>query len=243
LSKLVARDGVKAADVRLYRQANLTGHEVTPGATAGDDEACRGFEFESLDALEIAPWLILQSAQEQAGEIVAAATAEAEQLRQHASRQSAEAGRAQAMQELLPALEAFASAGRSLIAFEEQLLARSAPQIVDLALEIAAKVIGNAIDNDSAGEICAAILERAKHEARDAKALCIWLNPIDHRILSELRPELVKAGRAGGRTIEIVAAEAIARGGCRIESEAGIVDATIGTQLDEIRRQLLDTEL
>lgn len=243
MSKLVARDGVKAEDVHLYRQANLHGDAAAPDTTAGADEACRGFEFESLDTLEIAPWLILQSAQEQAGVIVAAATAEAEQLRQRAARQSAEAARAQAVQELLPALEAFAAASQSLIAFEERLLERCAPQVVDLALAIAAKVIGNAVDNDGAGEICAAILERAKREARDAKALCIWLNPIDHRILSELRPELVKAGSAGGRTIEIVATAEIARGGCRLESETGIVDATIGTQLDEIRRQLLDTEL
>jgi len=241
LSKLVARDGVKAAEVQPYRPADLNGDAVALKPTDNEAMGCRDFEFESLDALEIAPWLILQSAQEKAQEIVAAAMTEMEQLRQQASRESAAAARAQAMQELMPSLAAFASAGQSLIACEEQLISRYTAQIVALALEIAEKVIGKAVDADA--EIVAAVLERAKHEAVDAKQLRIWLNPVDHRVLSELRPELVKTGCQGGRTIEIVAAEEIARGGCRLETESGFVDATMATQLDEIRRQLLETEL
>ena len=50
-------------------------------------------------------------------------------------------------------------------------------------------------------------------------------------------------GSDGHRTIEVVTSEEIVRGGCRLETESGIVDATIPTQIDEIRRQLLDTEL
>jgi flagellar biosynthesis/type III secretory pathway protein FliH len=205
------------------------------------DTDYRRFELESLDLLELAPWLILQSAQEQAGEIIAQAALQADTLRQQASRESAVADRERAMQELLPALAALANAGQSLIAFEEQLLSRCAPQLVDLALEIAAKVIAKAVDADA--EIVAAVLERAKHEALDAKQLRIWLNPTDHRLLAELRPDLVKIGSDGKRTIKIVASDEIARGGCRLESESGIVDATLPTQIDEIRRQLLDTEL
>ncbi len=34
--------------------------------------------------------------------------------------------------------------------------------------------------------------------------------------------------------------EEISRGGCRLETEIGVVDATTPTQLEEIRRQLLD---
>ena len=241
MSRLVARDGVNAEEVHLYRQADLNDNPIAPGASGNADMACRGFEFESLDALEIAPWLILLSAQEKAREIVAAAALEAEQLRQEASRESAAAGRAQALTELMPSLVAFADAGQSLIVFEEQLISRCAPQIVDLALEIAAKVIGKAVDADA--EIVVAVLERAKHETVDAKHLRIWLNPTDYRLLADLRPDLVKTGSAGGRTIEIVGADEIRRGGCRLESESGIVDATLPTQIDEIRRQLLETEL
>ena len=102
-------------------------------------------------------------------------------------------------------------------------------------------MIAKAVDAD--GEIVAAVLERAKHEALDAKQLRICLNPIDHQLLAELRPDLVKIGNDGKRIIEVVASAEIARGGCRLETESGIVDATLPTQIDEIRRHLLDNEL
>jgi flagellar assembly protein FliH len=241
LSRLVARDDLRAAEVQLYRQADLDGDTMAPAPAGDADTDYRGFELESLDALELAPWWILQSAQEQAVEIIAQANVQADQLRQQASCDNAAAGREQALQDLMPSLVAFASAGQSLLVFEEQLISRCAPQIVDLALQIAAKVIAKAVDADA--EIVASVLERAEREALDAKQLRIWLNPTDHQLLAELRPDLVKIGNDGKRTIEVFASAEIARGGCRLETESGIVDATLPTQIDEIRRQLLETEL
>ncbi|MGZ8497095.1 MAG: FliH/SctL family protein [Candidatus Binatia bacterium] len=241
MSRLVARDDLRAAEVQLYRQADLDGDTMAPAPAGDADTDYRGFELESLDALELAPWWILQSAQEQAVEIIAQANVQADQLRQQASCDNAAAGREQALQDLMPSLVAFASAGQSLLVFEEQLISRCAPQIVDLALQIAAKVIAKAVDADA--EIVASVLERAEREALDAKQLRIWLNPTDHQLLAELRPDLVKIGNDGKRTIEVFASAEIARGGCRLETESGIVEATLPTQIDEIRRQLLETEL
>jgi len=239
LSRLLARGDLHAAEVCVYRQADLDGDTMTSPADNADTDY-RGFELESLDALELAPWWILQCAQEKAAEIITQATAQAEQLRQQASCENAASGRAQALQEVMPSLVVFANAAQSLIVFEEQLISRCTPQIVGLALEIASKVIAKAVDAD--GEVVAAVLERAKQEALDAKQLRICLNPTDHQLLAELRPDLVKIGNDGKRTIEVVASAEIARGGCRLETESGIVDATLPTQIDEIRRHLLDTE-
>ena len=241
MSRLVARDDLRAAEVQLYRQADLDGDTMAPAPAGDADPEYRGFELESLDALELAPWWILQSAQEQAIEIIAQANVQADQLRQQALCDNAAAGREQALRDLMPSLVAFASAGQSLLVFEEQLISRCAPQIVDLALQIAAKVIAKAVDADA--EIVASVLERAEREALDAKQLRIWLNPTDHQLLAELRPDLVKIGNDGKRTIEVFASAEIARGGCRLETESGIVEATLPTQIDEIRRQLLETEL
>jgi flagellar assembly protein FliH len=70
----------------------------------------------------------------------------------------------------------------------------------------------------------------------------IWLNPEDHQLLQELRPELVWVGEKGGRKVEVLTSDEIERGGCRVETEMGIVDATVPIQMQEIRRQLLDEE-
>jgi flagellar biosynthesis/type III secretory pathway protein FliH len=113
--------------------------------------------------------------------------------------------------------------------------------MVRLALEIAERVIGHAVTEDPA--IAASILERAKREVLDARQVRVWLHPEDHKILSELRPDLMKVGSEAGRSIEVLASEEIGRGGCRLETEIGVVDATIPTQLAEIRRQLLDEDI
>jgi len=241
LSKLVGRDGVKAEDIRIFRQATLNGDASLPPPDLKNGVNCRGFEFESLDLIEVAPWLVLQSAQDKACAMIEEAVAQVEEIRAAATRDGAVAGREKAMKETLPSLIALADAGQSLIVFEEQLISRCTPQIVALALEIAEKVIGKAVQADA--EIVARVLERAKQETLDAKRIRVWLHPDDHRVLAEMRPDLVKMGSDGGRTIEIAAAENVARGGCRIETESGLVDATIPTHLDEIRRQLLDAEL
>jgi flagellar biosynthesis/type III secretory pathway protein FliH len=117
------------------------------------------------------------------------------------------------------------------------MVSRSAPWIARLALEIAEKVIGRAVEENP--QIVASVLERAKQEVADANRLRIWLHPADHKLLAELRPDLVTVGAASGRVIEVVASEEIGRGGCRLETEMGLVDATLPTQIEEIRRQLL----
>jgi flagellar biosynthesis/type III secretory pathway protein FliH len=85
-------------------------------------------------------------------------------------------------------------------------------------------------------------LERAKNEVAHARQIRIWLHPADLKFLAEARPELLRVESTSGRTIEIAGALDVGRGGCRLDTESGIVDATLPTQLDEIRRQLLDDD-
>jgi flagellar biosynthesis/type III secretory pathway protein FliH len=238
LSRLVSRDFVKPDEVCLYPQRDLEGDPFEAKPDPPGEVEYGSFEFDSLDGIELAPVMLLSAAQERARQIIADAERQAAELREKTLRENAEQGREEAKKELMPALVAFADAGQSLIVFEEQLVARHTPHLVELALAIAEKVIGKAIEEDPG--ITASILERAKQEIIDAKRIRIWLNPADHRILAELRPDLVKLGAENGRTIEVVACEEVGRGGCRLETESGLVDATIPTQMDEIRRQLLE---
>lgn len=240
MSRLVAGEGLKPDEVRAYPKCGL---DENSNEAASDDEisrACRRVEFETVDIIEFAPLLVLATAQEKAQAMVAEAEAQANEIRKQARRQGAAEGREAGKRELLPCLVALADAGQSLIVFEERLISRYAPHIVQLALDIAGKVIGHAVEDG--GQTAASILERAKNEVADAKQMRIYLHPDDLQMLAEMRPDLMKIESGGGRTIEIVGAPEIGRGGCRLETESGIVDATIPTQLDEIRRQLLDDE-
>jgi flagellar assembly protein FliH len=237
---LVVRDRVPADEIRAFLQDDVEDPPTAAKAVREPGREARQFEYESLDVVELAPLLILQAAQEKAHDILVEATAEANKIRKQTLQESASEGREDAKRDILPALIALADAGQSLIVFEEQLVSRYTPQIVELALEIAEKIIAKAAEEDP--EIVASVLERAKQEVVDAKQLRIWLHPADYQVLNELRPDLLKMGEEGGRTIEVMASEEIARGGCRLETESGMVDATVPIQIDEIRRQLLDED-
>jgi flagellar assembly protein FliH len=185
---------------------------------------------------------LLARAQQQAESVVANARQEAEQLRQAAYAEGLASGRVegreQAKQEFLPALVAFAQIGQSLIVIEEQLIERFTPHLVRFALDVAEKVVGKALEEDPL--IVASVLERARMELPQARSIRIWLHPLDYQLLNDCRPDLVWVGEKGGRTVEVVPSEEIERGGCRIETEMGVVDATVPVQLEEIRRQILE---
>jgi flagellar assembly protein FliH len=237
LSRLLVRDGLKEGDIRLYNHDNLNGSSTARPADRSNDNAWQ-VAFESVDFVEFAPYLLLLAAQEKAQALLADAGSAAEQSRQEAWRHGCEQGHAAAKEDILPALVAFADAGQSLIIFEEQLVSRCAPQIVRLALEIAEKMVGKALAEDPA--IIVSVLERAKQQVLEAKQIRIRLHPDDFKFISEIRPEVIKMGQAEGRLIEVLPTEEISRGGCRLETEIGVVDATMPTQIEEIRRQLLD---
>ena len=73
----------------------------------------------------------------------------------------------------------------------------------------------------------------AKGYASGERAVAVVrLNPLDYATLSP-----VKSDEAG--TINLVADPAVPRGGCRIESACGEIDAGIDAQIAELSRELL----
>jgi flagellar assembly protein FliH len=184
---------------------------------------------------------ILAAVQQQVDNLLLLAQEEAERLRREAHAQGLASGlaegHAQAQGELQLALISFAQLGQSLIVLEEQLIERFTPQLIRFALDIAEKIVGKAVEEDP--YIVAAVLERARAELPQARSIRLWLHPLDYQALQECRPDLVLIGEKGGRTVEVFPAEDVERGGCRVETEMGVVDATIPVQIQEIRRQLV----
>lgn len=240
MSKRLARDRLQAADVVPYRQDGEKPEppwDTEPASSAG---GCRDIELDSLDLVNLGPYLLLAEVQAKAEVRMHQAQTEAEALREQARAEGAAQGREEAKQEALPSTVAFANAGQALIVFEEQMIARYAPEIVRLALEIAEKIVRRAVAADP--EIVASVLEGARREVVEARRIRIRLNPADHELLAEMRPDLLSMGNDTGRQIEVVSDEELNRGGARLETEIGVIDATVPTQIAEIRRQLLDED-
>lgn len=257
--RVVVRDALNESEIQPYQEVDLRTLLVERNGTGTRERGSLGTE-EHEESGEVAaplrpsvpaplatlaPLLFLMAAQERAEEILTQAHRQAEVLRQEAYDQGLargrEEGREEAMRELLPALSAFTQAGQSLSALEERLMSRLTPQIVRLALEIAEKIVGKEVEEDP--QVTISVLERARAEIPQARHVCIWLHPADYHTLIDLRPELVRVGEEGGRRVDVIASEEISRGGCRVETEMGVIDATIPTQMQEISRQLLDEEM
>lgn len=189
----------------------------------------------------LAPLLLLNVAHEQAAAILAHARQEAEALQHdtynHAVNLGREEGKEALQHELQSALTTCDHIQQQLCTLEQRLVAQLTPEMVRLALAIAEKIVGSKVEEDP--HLIASVLERARTHVQHARQIHIWLHPADHEVLLQFRPDLVRAGEEGQRTIAIFPTAEVSRGGCRIETELGMVDATIPVQLDEIKEQLL----
>ncbi|HWD37901.1 MAG TPA: FliH/SctL family protein [Fimbriimonas sp.] len=106
--------------------------------------------------------------------------------------------------------------------------------MTDLAIKAVRRILSAelTLSRDSALEIVKEALEDVTH-SRHAR---IRLNPFDSAILEQHRTELMAA--AGSlRDVELVADPSIA-GGCVIETDGGVVDATVETKIILLEQEL-----
>ena len=231
--RVLCRDHVSEAEIRsLWR--------LESSAEEPEINLPQKVDLDPADLESLGPWLLLITANQRAEEIVARASRDAGRIRAAAQEEALGLRAEMASQELGPTATAFANAAQSLIVFEEQLLAVYRPHLVRLALEIAEKIVDRTVTEHP--EIVQSVLQRARKETVNAGEIRIWLHPSDHELLAQVAPHLLQSSAGSGRKLEVLCSEDIARGGCRLETEMGVIDATIPTQLEEIHRQLLDEE-
>jgi len=117
----------------------------------------------------------------------------------------------------------------------ETLLKNSFGEMQDLALSIAEKIIRTSVrDQDTT---LLATVEEAIHSAVKSDEFYIHVNPEDFETVQKKSADLI-AGVNGLNNIVIKKDPAIERGGCRVESDFCVVDATIGSQFEAIRDKI-----
>jgi flagellar assembly protein FliH len=117
----------------------------------------------------------------------------------------------------------------------EAYLKHAEAQMLDLALEVARKVVREELKLQPAHVL--AIVRDTLRRVQGFGRLRIRVNPLDVDLLRQNRPSLLQVVD-GVEGIEIAEDRRVDQGGCVIETEQGVYDARIRTQLGEIERVL-----
>jgi type III secretion protein L len=175
---------------------------------------------------------IKQQAQAEAAQQKQQATAEAVQLKQQAHEQGLKEGRDQGAKELA---EVVATASARLTQIEAQ----AVPQLRDLAITIARKVIGSELTlrPEAVVDIIKQVLA---DKARQRREIVLRVNPEDLAVVREHKPELIEV-LSRAKEIGVREDPDVARHGVVIETDAGMIDAQLETQLEVFERVLKET--
>jgi len=132
--------------------------------------------------------------------------------------------------------KAFTAALEELSQLRESILKNSADDMLRLVLAIVEQIIPCAVSLNP--EIIHHTIVKALQASVDSDVYHIKVHPDDMAMVMEKKP-LMLASISGLKNITVEPDESIARGGCMVESELGEVDATIESQLEEIRAKII----
>lgn len=208
----------------------IKGKDKISGSTVREDLARDSIEQDGIIRGEV------YSASAKARELLQKAQLEAETILQKAKEESAkqrQTGYDAGYQEGLAQTTELLVKAR---AEQEQFLKSANRDLMDLAFKIAEKIIGKQLEMEP--ETIIAIVKQAMQTVRQSKQLTIRVHPEDAKLLKENEEELQETlGRQ--RILDLVEDKKVHRGGCIIESEIGTVEAQLQTQLDRLKKILL----
>jgi flagellar assembly protein FliH len=119
-----------------------------------------------------------------------------------------------------------------LTTLREQMIHETERQMVQLALAIARRVVHREVSIDQ--DLLVAMARVALDRLGESAQVTVRLNPEDFQATAAVR-----ASQWTGTHVTVVADARVGRGGCRVESEFGAMDAGVDGQIQEIARALL----
>ncbi|MBN1826866.1 MAG: hypothetical protein JW958_11425 [Candidatus Eisenbacteria bacterium] len=135
------------------------------------------------------------------------------------------------------AVEKFAGAAKDLMAQREDLFLASEETVVRLAVAVARRIVGDAVQVDEA--LVLETVRRALRLVTEKESVVLRVNPEDLKIVREHGSDWL-AILEGTRSLEIVEDGRVRRGGCLVETEAGNVEAQLEKQLQTLEKALVE---
>jgi flagellar assembly protein FliH len=152
-----------------------------------------------------------------------------------------EKGREESGAEISRALDLLSQYGQLLRQEKQELSARYENEVIELAFQIARQILGRELEQKP--ESVADIAREAVRQVMGADEVTLRVNPEDLGYLRSVQGEL-KELLSGSARIEIKAEATVERGGCIVETESGMLDARLASQLTTLKSNLgFNTEI
>lgn len=164
--------------------------------------------------------------------LISRAREEAQSIREAASKEGYQAGLAQAAD----AIEEVKNSITSFLGAKQEVFDYIAPNIMEISLDIAKKIIKREIQQDPS-IILDNIAEVLKGLSKEETKITLKVNPAQVSLLKMEVPSLISDNGLEAKVL-IVPDENIMEGGCVVETANGVVDAAIETQLAVISEAL-----
>lgn len=168
--------------------------------------------------------------------LVSRAQEEATYIKQSAYQEGFNEGVQQAQADL----ENFRNSLGAFMGAEERVFSEIAPHILPIAMEIAEKIIKTEVKIDPQ-IVLDTILDVLKTLSKNEPKIVLRVNPVQVQYLKDTMPEQVKLLGMESK-LSILSDESIMEGGCIVETNNGVVDASIEAQIEIVQNALRSME-
>lgn len=164
--------------------------------------------------------------------LISRAQEEADQIKESAAKEGYKAGLEEARNDILDlrdSIEDFVSAKKEVFEY-------IAPDILEIAVDIARKIIKKEIEQDPEA-IISMILEVMENLSKEETKITIKVNPMEADLVREELPKALSAKGTEAR-ITVVSDDSVSSGGCIFVTNNGIIDAGLETQIEILKEAL-----
>lgn len=200
------------------------------------EEAKRILEQAAMDAqaritdAQVEAAKIRKDAQRQAQE-------EKVQILEQARLQGYEEGFANAQAEAEKVRQEYARREQQLEEHYQRQIDELEPQFIDAITDIYEHILG--VDLGNQREILAHLISGTIRKIEGSHSFIIHVSKEDYPFVSMQKKQLLAGAAAGGSTVEVVEDITMGQGECTIETDGGIFDCGLGTQLSELKKKLM----
>lgn len=214
----------------LFADGESSGNVIKAGEAAGPD----------LAEAEAEAQRIVAEAQFKANSMLDDARRESDIIRTNAveegTRQGYDEGYARGMSEVDGMKQELAERKRQLEAEFDELLENLEPRFIETITDIYSHIFG--VDLMDNRDILVHLIDSTLRKVESSRTFIVHVSAEDYPYVNMQKQTLVEGAVAGRGLIEIIEDIALSKGDCLIETDGGIFDCGVGTQLEELTKKL-----